>query len=41
MTFGKIVFLETFGSSASYQQLGHKYVRSTGIDVSRLFEELR
>ncbi len=41
MTFGKIIFLEVFGSDASYQQLGRKYVQSTGIDVSRLFEELR
>jgi dCTP deaminase len=41
MTFGKIVFLEIFGSTASYQQLGRKYVRSSGIDVSRLYEEFR
>jgi dCTP deaminase len=41
MTFGKIVFLDVFGSAASYQNLGRKYVRSNGIDVSRLFEELR
>ncbi|MFF5204982.1 hypothetical protein [Streptosporangium sp. NPDC000396] len=41
MTFGKIVFLETFGSRASYQQMGSKYMRTEGIDVSRLHEELK
>jgi dCTP deaminase len=41
MTFGKLIFLDTFGSSASYQRMGKKYARSGGIDVSRLFEELQ
>lgn len=40
MTFGKIVFLETFGHQASYQHLGRKYTSTGGIDISRLHEEL-
>lgn len=40
MTFGKIVFLETRGERASYQELGSKYRRGTGIQHSRLHEEL-
>ncbi|MFI6325555.1 dCTP deaminase domain-containing protein [Nonomuraea sp. NPDC050556] len=40
MTFGKLVFLETYGSRASYQQMGSKYMSTEGIDVSRLHEEL-
>jgi len=40
MTFGKIIFLRTHGRIASYQHMGQKYTRSTGIDVSRLHEEL-
>ena len=39
MTFGKIVFLETFGELASYQHLGLKYTSTSGIDISRLHEE--
>jgi dCTP deaminase len=41
MTFGKIIFLATKGPLASYQQMGRKYTRSGGIDISRLYEELR
>jgi dCTP deaminase len=40
MTFGKLVFLHTFGATASYQQHGRKYSASTGIDISRLYQEL-
>jgi len=40
MTFGKLVFLQTFGASASYQDLGRKYTQSAGIDVSRLYKEI-
>ncbi|MEU4511803.1 hypothetical protein AB0G05_20105 [Nonomuraea wenchangensis] len=40
MTFGKLVVLQTFGASASYQALGRKYTQSSGIDVSRLHEEI-
>ncbi|MEZ0075601.1 dCTP deaminase domain-containing protein [Planotetraspora sp. GP83] len=40
MTFGKIIFLTTFGSTASYQRMGSKYMRTGGIDISRLYEEL-
>ncbi|MDW4901641.1 deoxycytidine triphosphate deaminase [Streptomyces californicus] len=40
MTFGKIIFLKTRGTTASYQKMGQKYTRSSGIDVSRLHEEL-
>jgi dCTP deaminase len=41
MTFGKIVFLSTFGERASYQEMGSKYTDTVGIDISRLHEELR
>ncbi|MDI2127155.1 dCTP deaminase [Yinghuangia seranimata] len=40
MTFGKLVFLQTFGAAASYQLLGLKYTATNGIDTSRLYEEL-
>ncbi|ROR46481.1 dCTP deaminase [Kitasatospora cineracea] len=40
MTFGKVVFLQTFGAPASYQQLGLKYTGTDGIDTSRLYEEI-
>ena len=40
MTFGKIVFLDTFGERASYQHLGRKYTSTNGMDISRLHEEL-
>ncbi|WP_246268625.1 dCTP deaminase [Nonomuraea typhae] len=39
MTFGKIIFIAGFGRQASYQQMGLKYTRTTGIDHSRLHEE--
>ncbi|MET8997217.1 deoxycytidine triphosphate deaminase [Amycolatopsis sp. NPDC004169] len=39
MTFGKIIFLRTRGAPASYQDMGRKYTRTDGIDVSRLHEE--
>ncbi|MET7334392.1 hypothetical protein [Nonomuraea sp. NPDC005650] len=41
MTFGKLVFFQTFGAPASYQDLGLKYTGSVGIDVSRLYEEIQ
>jgi dCTP deaminase len=41
MTFGKIVFLETYGDPDSYQRTTAKYARTDGIDISRLHEELR
>lgn len=41
MTFGKIVFLETYGNPDSYQRTTAKYARTDGIDISRLHEELR
>ncbi|MFC5665176.1 deoxycytidine triphosphate deaminase [Kitasatospora misakiensis] len=41
MTFGKLVFLQTFGAAASYQQHGSKYRATEGIDISRLYQELR
>ncbi|HCT76456.1 MAG TPA: deoxycytidine triphosphate deaminase [Micromonosporaceae bacterium] len=41
MTFGKIVFLATYGARASYQEMGSKYRQTEGIDISRLHEELR
>jgi len=41
MTFGKIIFLKTAGAIASYQDMGLKYTASTGIDVSRLYEEMQ
>jgi dCTP deaminase len=40
MTFGKIIFLTTYGFLSSYQQMGHKYRQTGGIDISRLYEEL-
>ncbi|WP_371679604.1 deoxycytidine triphosphate deaminase [Streptomyces sp. NBC_01276] len=40
MPFGKIVFLSTAGQPSSYQQVGRKYARTDGIDISRLYEEL-
>jgi len=40
MTFGKLVFLQTFGAPASYQQHGLKYTATDGIDISRLYEEI-
>jgi dCTP deaminase len=39
MTFGKIVFLQTFGGPSSYQNAG-KYRATPGIDISRLYEEI-
>ncbi len=41
MTFGKIVFFETVGTLASYQDVGLKYTNTMGIDMSRLYEEMR
>ena len=41
MTFGKIIFLKTMGAHASYQVMGQKYTASSGIDISRLHEELQ
>lgn len=41
MPFGKIVFLVAAGAVSSYQDLGRKYTRTSGIDISRLYEELR
>lgn len=41
MTFGKIVFLKTMGALASYQDMGQKYMASSGIDTSRLYEEMQ
>ena len=40
MTFGKLVFLTTFGAPASYQQQPAKYASTEGIDISRLYEEI-
>ncbi|MFJ9567754.1 dCTP deaminase domain-containing protein [Streptomyces fuscichromogenes] len=40
MTFGKLVFLHCLGTPASYQRYGLKYTATTGIDISRLYEEL-
>ncbi|MYV98201.1 deoxycytidine triphosphate deaminase [Streptomyces sp. SID3343] len=39
MTFGKVAFLHTFGTSISYQACGLKYAGTDGIDISRLYEE--
>ncbi|MEV1175622.1 hypothetical protein [Nonomuraea sp. NPDC049784] len=39
MTFGKLVFLQTFGGPSSYQSTG-KYRTTPGIDISRLYEEM-
>ena len=41
MTFGKIIFIKAKGALASYQEMGLKYTASSGIDVSRLYEEVR
>ncbi|MFE9427642.1 deoxycytidine triphosphate deaminase [Kitasatospora sp. NPDC006697] len=41
MTFGKVIFLQTFGAPASYQTHGRKYAATDGIDISRLYEEIR
>ena len=38
-TFGKLVFLHTFGARSSYQRHGLKYARTDGMDISRLYEE--
>lgn len=40
MTFGKIVFLRTYGHPDSYQHAAAKYATTDGIDISRLHEEL-
>lgn len=40
MTFGKLTFLHAFGAVASYQDHGLKYATSTGVEASRLYEEL-
>jgi dCTP deaminase len=40
MTFGKLTFLHALGAAASYQEHGLKYVSSTGVETSRLYEEL-
>ena len=40
MTFGKLVFLTTFGAATSYQQQPAKYAATDGIDISRLYEEI-
>jgi dCTP deaminase len=40
MTFGKLVFLHCLGTPASYQLHGLKYTSTTGIGISRLYEEL-
>ncbi|MGC0416320.1 dCTP deaminase [Embleya sp. AB8] len=39
MTFGKVVFLHTFGARTSYRMCGLKYAATQGIDISRLYEE--
>lgn len=39
-TFGKLTFHTVSGESVSYQDLGRKYRSSSGIDTSRLWEEL-
>ncbi|GGO63241.1 dCTP deaminase [Nonomuraea cavernae] len=39
MTFGKLVFLQTFGGPSSYQNAG-KYRTTPGIDISHLYEEI-
>ncbi|MFH8472396.1 dCTP deaminase domain-containing protein [Streptomyces sp. NPDC018000] len=41
MVFGKVTFHQTFGTPASYQQHGLKYRASTGIETSRLYEEIQ
>jgi dCTP deaminase len=40
MTFGKLVFLRTFGQGTSYQHHGLKYAATSGIGISRLYEEI-
>ncbi|MFF9143904.1 deoxycytidine triphosphate deaminase [Streptomyces sp. NPDC014861] len=40
MTFGKLVFLTTQGTPASYQRQLAKYATTEGIDISRLYEEI-
>lgn len=40
MPFGKLLFLETRGRDVSYQDVPAKYKQSSGIESSRLFEEL-
>jgi dCTP deaminase len=40
MTFGKLVFLQTYGAATSYQHHGLKYTRTAGIGTSRLYEEI-
>jgi dCTP deaminase len=40
MTFGKIVFLRTYGPPDSYQHAAAKYAATDGIGTSRLHEEL-
>jgi dCTP deaminase len=40
MTFGKLLFFQPFGATASYQQHGLKYTTSQGIETSRLYEEI-
>ena len=39
-TFGKLVFLHTFGAASSYQHHGLKYTDTEGIGTSRLYEEI-
>ncbi|WP_328868699.1 deoxycytidine triphosphate deaminase [Streptomyces sp. NBC_00287] len=39
MTFGKLIFIRCLGAPASYQLHGLKYTATTGIDISRLYEE--
>ncbi|QDY77670.1 dCTP deaminase [Streptomyces qinzhouensis] len=39
MTFGKLVFLTSLGTPASYQRQHAKYAATSGIDISRLYEE--
>ncbi|WP_371792896.1 deoxycytidine triphosphate deaminase [Streptomyces sp. NBC_01471] len=41
MTFGKLVFLTAFGAADSYQHQRAKYAATDGIDISRLYEEIR
>ncbi|WP_435600195.1 dCTP deaminase [Streptomyces sp. C10-9-1] len=40
MTFGKLVFLATQGTPASYQRQLAKYAATEGIEISRLYEEI-
>ncbi|MGI5262484.1 dCTP deaminase [Streptomyces angustmyceticus] len=41
MTFGKLVFLAAHGTADSYQKQAAKYAATDGIDISRLYEEIR